>query len=94
MKVEELIKQHRRRNARKTLSPLQSKVMGFFEQHKGEVFRYGDMQIANSLKERPSAVNWSIWALQKKGFLAKTKAAGRVFVGAPEDVQKLEEGLK
>ena len=94
MKVEEIIKKHRQRNARETLPPLQSKVMEFFEQHKGEVFRPSDMQIANPLKEKPSAVNWSIWALEKKGFLAKTKAAGRVFIGAPEDVQKLEEGLK
>ena len=94
MKIEELIMQYQQKNAWKALSPLQRKVMEFFERHRGEVFRYGDMQVVDFVKEKPSAVNWSIWVLLKKGFLAKTKVGKSTYFGIPEDIRKLEEGLK
>ena len=97
MKVEELIKQQQQAQTRNTLPPLQKKVLSFFERHKGEVFSYDDADapcMLNELHEGDSPIRWSMWALEQKRFLAKRKVGRKTYFGLPEDIQKLDSGLK
>ncbi len=95
MKIKEIIKQHNEEKTRDTLSPLQQRVLGFFERHKGEAFSYNDDKLYGELKEKnPAAIRWSLWALERKGFLAKKKAGKKTYHGLPEDIKRLEASLK
>lgn len=81
-----------------TLSPMQKQVLQFFRTHRGEVFPYTDSKMYEELDNlKPTAINWSIWALNDRGFLAKykvksaTKVRRKTFFGFPEDIKRLEE---
>ncbi len=94
MKIEELIKQQRQVQTRDRLPPLQKKVLAFFERHRGEVFLYQDREMLSELHgEKGSATGWTMWALEKKGFLARRKVGRKTYFGLPEDIKRLESGL-
>ncbi len=94
MKISELIEKERKASAHDVLPPLQKKVLGFFEQHKDEVFTYSDSVMLDALKnEKETAINWSVWSLEQKGFLAKIKVGRKTYFGLPEDVNKFKSAL-
>ena len=81
-----------------TLSPMQRQVLQFFKTHRDEVFPYADPKMYEALNNlKPAAIDWSVWALNDKGFLAKykvksaTKVRRKTFFGFPEDIKRLEE---
>ena len=95
MKIEDIIKQQKQAQTRDALPPLQKKVLTFFTRHRGEVFTSDDSVMLNELSdEKPTALGWSIWALEKNNFLAKRKVGKKTYHGLPEDIQKLNSALK
>jgi len=81
-----------------SLTSMQKDVLEFFKRHRGEVFPYGDSKIYEELKHlKPAAIDWSLWALNDNGFLAKykvksaTKVRRKTFFGFLEEIKKLEE---
>ena len=95
MKIKDIIKRQSEEKPRDNLSPLQKKVLGFFERHKGEAFSYNDEKLYGELKEKnPAAIRWTTWFLEQRGFLAKKKAGKKTYYGLPEDIKRLEVGLK
>jgi hypothetical protein len=95
VKIKDIIKRHSEEKPRDNLSPLQKKVLGFFERHKGEAFSYNDDKLYGELKEKnPATIRWSLWALERKGFLAKKKAGKKTYHGLPQDIKRLETALK
>jgi hypothetical protein len=95
VKIKELIRKNSEKKARDTLPPLQKKVLGFFERHKGEVFPQDDPETLRELHdEKDTAIGWSVWALEKKKFLAKLKVGRKTYFGLPVDIKRLEVGLK
>ncbi len=95
MKIEEVVKQQRQAQTKDALPTLQKKVLAFFTRHKGEVFSSDDPDMLRELSDgRPSAIGWTIWALEKKNFLAKKKVAKKTYHGLPEDIKKLNSDLK
>jgi hypothetical protein len=95
VKIKELVRKHREEKTRDTLPPLQKKVLGFFERHKGEVFPQDDPETLKELyDEKDTAIGWSVWALEKKRFLAKLKVGRKTYFGLPVDIKRLEVGLK
>jgi hypothetical protein len=95
VKIKDIIKRNSEQKPRDNLSPLQKKVLGFFERHKGEAFSYNDDKLYGELKDKnPAAIRWSLWALERKGFLAKKKAGKKTYYGLPEDIKRLEAALK
>ncbi len=95
MKIEDIVKQQHQVKARSSLPPLQKKVLAFFERHKGEAFIYHDPELLKELHgEKASALGWTMWALEKKTFLAKRKVGRKTYFGLPEDINKLDAGLK
>jgi hypothetical protein len=94
VKIKDIIKRQSEEKPRDNLSPLQQKVLGFFERHKGEAFAYNDDKLYGELKDKnPAAIRWSLWALERKGFLAKKKAWKKTYHGLPEDIKRLEAAL-
>jgi hypothetical protein len=95
VKIKDIIKQNSEKKASDTLPPLQKEVLGFFEQHKGEAFSYNDAKIYEELNDKKStAIGWSIWSLERKGFLAKKKVGRKTYHGLPKDIKRLDAGLK
>jgi hypothetical protein len=95
VKIEDLVKRQNEAKARDNLPPLQKKVLRFFERHKGEVFNYDDPEMLSELQdEKETAIGWTIWSLEKKSFLAKIKVGRKKYFGLPEDIKKLDAGLK
>ena len=95
MKIAEIFQKEPDENS---LTPMQRDVLGFFKRHRGEVSPYGNPEIYEELKHlKPAAIDWSLWALNDKGFLAKykvksaTKIRRKTFFGFPEEIKKLEE---
>ena len=95
MKIEDIIKQQKQAQTRDALPPLQKKVLAFFVRRKGELFTSGDPEMLSELSdESPSAIGWSLWALENKNFLTKKKVGKKTYHGLPEDIQKLNSALK
>jgi hypothetical protein len=95
VKIKEIIKKHSEEKASDTLPPLQKKVLGFFEHHRGEAFAYDDVKIYQELNDyKATAIGWSIWSLERKGFLAKKKVGKKTYHGLPVDIKRLEAALK
>ncbi len=94
MKISEIFQKEPDENS---LTSMQRDVLEFFKRHRGEVFPYGDPEIYEELKHlKPAAIDWSLWALNDNGFLAKykvksaTKVRRKTFFGFSEDIKKLE----
>lgn len=97
MRINELIKKQKQMKTRNTLPPLQKKVLDFFEKHQGEVFWYGDKEMLGSSElsdEKDTAIRWSVWTLEQKGFLGKIKVGRKTYFGLPEDVEKAKSELE
>ena len=94
MKITEIFQKEQDEN---TLTSMQKDVLEFFKKHRGEVFPYGNEKVYQELKHlKPTAIDWSLWALHDKGFLDKykvkspTKVRRKTFFGFPEDIKKLK----
>ena len=94
MKITEIFQKEPDENS---LASMQRDVLEFFKRHRGEVFPYGDPEMYKELKRlKPATINFSLWALNDKGFLAKykvrsaTKVRRKTFFGLPEDIKKLQ----
>jgi hypothetical protein len=95
VKIEDIIKRQNEVKARDNLPPLQKKVLGFFERHKGEVFSYHDAEMLKGLPDKKaSALGWAMWGLERKKLLAKIKVGRKTYFGLPADIKKLDAGLK
>jgi hypothetical protein len=95
VKIKDIIKRPSEEKPRDNLSPLQKRVLGFFERHRGEAFSYNDEKLYVELKDKnPAAIRWALWALEHKGFLAKKKAGKKTYHGLPVDIKRLETALK
>ena len=93
MKIEDVIAKGK--HSFNNLPPLQKKVLKFIQQHGDEVFPYGDIGIQEGLPGvKTSAIDWSLWALNGQGFLAKTKVGRRVYFGLPTAIERLNDELK
>ena len=95
MKLEEIFQKEPDEDS---LTSMQRDVLEFFKRHRGEVFPYGVPKMYEELKHlRPTAINWSLWSLNDRGFLAKykvksaTKVRRKTFFGFPEDIKRLEQ---
>ena len=94
MKITEIFQKEPDENS---LTSMQKDVLEFFKRHRGEVFPYGYLKMYEELEHlKPTAIDWSLWALNDKGFLAKykvksaTKIRRKTFFGFPEDIKKLK----
>jgi len=85
MKIRELVS---RRGGRR-LSPLGGRVLQYLEAHPQEVFRYRDDALAQALGMKPSALSFTLWDLEKKGFIGKENLEGKVYFGGWKAIQEL-----
>ena len=96
MKIEEVFQKAK---SESDLPKLRREVLQFFKRHQPEVFIGTDSRIYKELdKFKPSAIGWSIWALERDGFLAAykvknapNKAMRRTFHGLPDNIKRLQE---
>jgi len=84
MKIKEVLAEQRRSH----LSPLKKKVLDYLEGHSDEVFRHGDGDLARALGESQSAVDWTLWWLEKNSYIGKERF-GRVFFGSKVAIDEL-----
>jgi DNA-binding transcriptional ArsR family regulator len=89
MKVAEIA--HRIRGTE--LSPMKAKVAGHLEEHSDEVYPYRDDRLAKSLGMKQSALNFTLWALQRDGIIDKERVGNKVYFGSRAAIADLRRRL-
>ncbi|HVP04231.1 MAG TPA: hypothetical protein VMT90_01005 [Dehalococcoidia bacterium] len=82
-----------RRNEGSDLSPLKARVAAYLEQHADEVYPYRDERLAKALGIKPSALNFTLWALQRDGVIDKEKVGRKVYFGCRTAIADLRKRL-
>jgi hypothetical protein len=88
VKVSELTRERRPR-----LSPLQEQVLRFLEARSDELSSYRDEGLAKRLGIKPSALSFSLWALEKQGLIEKETVKGKVYFGSAAAITELRDRL-
>ena len=91
-KIDEVI----RRASTGNLAPMQRTVLQELEKRPDEVFTVGDPSFAQVFpKMNKNGIDWSLWALHKKGLIGKHKVKGdRTYYGSHAAVSELKKRLE
>jgi DNA-binding transcriptional ArsR family regulator len=75
------------------LSPLKAKVAGYLHEHEDEVYPYRDDKLAKSLGIKQSALNFTLWSLERDGIIDKEKVGNKVYFGCRPAIADLRRRL-
>ena len=78
------------------LSPMQKSVLAELERREDEVFAQGDPALQQVFPDfNDNAIDWSLWALHKKGLIGKLKVKGdRKYFGCHAAIAELKRRLE
>ena len=82
-----------RRTKGSALSPMKARVAAYLEEHSDEVYPYRDDRLAKALGVKQSALNFTLWALQRDGVIDKEKVGSKVFFGSRAAISDLRRQL-
>ena len=81
-------------NARKkSLTPMQERVLEHLKRHHDEVFSYRDLELAKALGMKQSALGFTLWGLAHKG-LIKSFKVDKIYFGWNTAIDELERQVK
>ena len=72
------------------LTPLQQAVLTVLESHPAEVFAYGDPELQALVgMGKPTSINWTLWYLNRRGFIGLEKLGRRAYFGSKAAIAEL-----
>ena len=89
MRISEVVANSRK----KSITPMQEKVLQYLKQHHDEVFSYRDPELAKMLGIKQSALGFTLWGLERKGHIKSLKV-DRLYFGWASAIDELERQVK